>query len=123
MPLAATSLAVLTLAGCTSNTQSCSGGKCDIDLSGKGASVVLGGEGGSNMELISASGKTAKVKLADQEIELTVGEPITLTNATLTLVKVEGEDDIQVSVVTDEGSAAPEGEGEAETESGETNPN
>lgn len=98
--LAISGLAAFSLAACTSNTQSCSGGKCDIDLSGKGATVVLGGDGGSEMELISASGKTAKVKIAGQEGDLTVGEPVSLNNATLTLVKVEGKDDIQVKLDT-----------------------
>lgn len=98
--LAATSLAALSLAACTSNTQSCKNGKCDIDLSGKGSVVTLGGEGGSDMELVSASGKTAKVKLGGQPVELTVGQPINLTNAKLTLVKIEGEDDIQVQLDT-----------------------
>lgn len=109
--IAATSLAALTLAGCSSNTQSCSGGKCNIDLSGKNASVILGGEGGSEMVLISASGKTAKVKIAGQEGTLTVGEPINLNNATLTLVAVEGEDDIQVKLDTTGFSTTPETSG------------
>lgn len=99
-PLAATSLAALSLAACTSNTQTCKNGKCDIDLSGKGSVIVLGGEGGSEMELISASGKTAKVRIGQKTGTLTVGEPVTLSNATLTLVKVEGEDDIQVKLDT-----------------------
>ncbi len=98
--VAAIALSALTLAACTSNTQSCSGGKCEIDLSGAGATTTLGGEGGSNIELVSASGSTAKVKLAGQEIELKVGEPINLTNATLTLTEVEGEDDIQLELNT-----------------------
>lgn len=106
--LAATSLAALSLTACTSNTQSCSGGKCDIDLSGKGAVVTLGGEGGSDMELVSASGNTAKVKIGGQEGTLTVGEPVNLDNATLTLVAVEGEDDIQVKLDTTGFKTTPE---------------
>lgn len=98
--LAATSLAALSLAACTSNTQTCKDGKCDIDLSGKGAVVTLGGEGGSDLELVSASGKTAKVKIAGKPVELTVGEPLALDNGTLTLEAVEGEDDIQIKVDT-----------------------
>lgn len=110
-PVVATTFAGLTLAACTSNTQSCSGGKCKIDLSGKGATITLGGDGGSDMELMSASGQSAKVKLAGQPLELKVGEPINLTNATLTLTEVEGEDDIQVELDTN-------GVGQGETPSG-----
>lgn len=99
-PVALSAFAALTLAACTSNTQKCSGGKCEIDLSGKGASVTLGGEGGSDIELVSASGNTAKVELAGQPLTLTVGQPVTLSNATLTLEEVEGEDDIQLKLDT-----------------------
>jgi hypothetical protein len=99
-PVVLSGLAALTLAACTSNTQKCSGGKCEIDLSGKGATVTLGGEGGSDMKLVSASGNTAKVEIAGQPVTLTVGQPITLSNATLTLEEVEGEDDIQVKLDT-----------------------
>ncbi len=94
----ATLLAAVGLAACTSQTQKCSNGVCDIDLSGVGATVQLGGEGGSDLELVSASGTTAKVKLAGKEGELTVGTPVTLDNGTLLLVKVEGENDIQLKV-------------------------
>lgn len=111
-PLVATGLAALTLTACTSNTQKCGGGKCEIDLSGKGATITLGGEGGSDMKLVSASGNTAKVEIAGQPITLTVGQPINLSNATLTLEEVEGEDDIQVLLdttgFTQDGGAAPE---------------
>lgn len=112
-PVVLSGLAALTLAACTSNTQKCSGGKCEIDLSGKGATITLGGEGGSDMKLVSASGNTAKVEIAGQPITLTVGQPINLSNATLTLEEVEGEDDIQVLLDTtgfnQDGSAADEG--------------
>jgi hypothetical protein len=100
-------LAALGLAACTSQTQKCSGGVCDIDLSGVGSKVQLGGEGGSYIELISASGKTAKVKVGKTEGELTVGQPITLDNGTLELVEVEGEDDIQLRVKGSSGDKAP----------------
>lgn len=99
-PVVLSGLAALTLAACTSNTQKCSGGKCEIDLSGKGATVTLGGEGGSDMKLVSASGNTAKVEIAGQPVTLTVGQPISLSNATLTLEEVEGEDDIQIKLDT-----------------------
>lgn len=89
---------MLSLTACTSNTQKCSKGTCEIDLSGAGASTELGGDGGSTIELISASGKTAKVKIAGQEGELTVGQPVTLDNATLVLEEIEGEDDIQLKL-------------------------
>ncbi len=117
-PLVATTFAALTLAACTSNTQSCKNGKCEIDLSGKGATVTLGGEGGSDMELVSASGDTAKVKLGGQEITLKVGEPISLTNASLTLTEVEGEDDIQVELNT----AGYNQDGSKKSEGGSTPP-
>lgn len=121
-PVVLSGLAALTLAACTSNTQKCSGGKCEIDLSGKGATITLGGEGGSDMKLVSASGNTAKVEIAGQPVTLTVGQPITLSNATLTLEEVEGEDDIQVVLDTtgfnQDGTATDEGAaGETEDDS------
>lgn len=98
--------AALTLGACTSNTQKCKNGVCDIDLSGKGATTELGGDGGSTIKLVSASGKTAKVTIAGQPGELTVGQPVTLDNATLLLEEVEGEDNIQLKLT---GAAAAEG--------------
>lgn len=102
-----TLLAALALAGCTSQTQKCSGGVCEIDLSGAGANVQLGGDGGSEIELIRASGKTATVKLGTNEAELTVGMPMQLDNATLELTEVEGEDDVQLKLTgTPDGGSA-----------------
>ena len=117
-------LASLSFAACTSQTQKCSNGVCEIDLSGAGATVQLGGEGGSNLELVSASGKTAKVKVGGTEGTLTVGLPVPLDNGTLLLEKVEGKDDVQLRV-NGAGSAAgttPEEEGAAaeEEDSGKT---
>lgn len=96
--VAATSFAALTLAACTSQTQTCKNGVCEIDLSGKGAVVTLGGEGGSELELVSASGTTAQVTIAGNPLELTVGQPVSLSNGTLLLEEVEGEDDVQLQV-------------------------
>ncbi len=105
-------LAALTLAACTSTTSSCKDGVCNIDLSGKGAETQLGGEGGSMIKLVSASGDKAKVELAGSELELTVGQPVALSNGTLVLKEVEGEDDIQLEVRGAE-PAETEGEGDA----------
>lgn len=91
-------LAALSLAACTSQTQKCTNGVCEIDLSGVGAKVQLGGDGGSNLELVSASGKTAKVKIGTTEGTLTVGQPVPLNNGTLLLEEIEGKDDIQLRV-------------------------
>lgn len=125
-PLVLSGLAALTLAACTSNTQKCSGGKCEIDLSGKGAKVTLGGEGGSDMELVSASGNTAKVKIAGQDLTLTVGQPVTLSNATLTLEEVEGKDDIQVLLDTtgfnQDGTASDSGESSSDDDTDKKKP-
>lgn len=115
LPALGTSLlAALSLAACTSNTQKCSNGTCEIDLSGAGASTELGGDGGSTIELISASGKTAKVKIAGQEGELTVGQPVTLDNATLVLEEIEGEDDVQLKLT---GSSAADTAAEEDDDS------
>jgi ABC-type phosphate transport system substrate-binding protein len=99
LPLAvATGLAALSLAACTTETKSCKGDHCDIDLQGAGASVTLGGTGSSTVTLVSASGKTAKVKLGAVEGVLTVGQPVPLRDSTIELVKVEGKDDVQIQV-------------------------
>ena len=100
IPVVATGLAALSLSACTSNTQSCKDGVCNIDLQGKNSVVVLGGDGGSELKLLSASGKTAKVQIGKTKGTLTVDEPVGLTNASLVLVKVEGEDDIQLKLDT-----------------------
>lgn len=97
----------MTLAACTSNTQSCKGGVCEIDLHGAGASTDLGGEGGSVLELVSAGGNAAKVTLAGKPITLTVGQPIALGNGTLVLEEIEGEDDIQLRAVAGSQSSTP----------------
>lgn len=106
--LGASVLAALSLAACTSNTQKCNKGVCEIDLSGKGASTTLGGDGGSTIELVSASGKSAKVKIAGQSGELIVGQPATLDNATLVLEEVEGKDDIQLKLTVSGASQTTE---------------
>lgn len=91
-------LATLSLAACTSTTSSCKDGVCSIDLSGKGAENQLGGEGGSMVKLVSAEGDKATVEIAGSELELTVGQPVALSNGTLVLKDVEGTDDIQLEV-------------------------
>ncbi|MDO9352967.1 MAG: hypothetical protein Q7T55_04700 [Solirubrobacteraceae bacterium] len=103
----ATLLAALSLSACTSQTQKCNDGVCDIDLSGVGSTVELGGDGGSDLELVSASGKTAKVKLDGKEGQLTVGQLVPLRGGTLELVEVEGENEIQLRVKGSSGDGAP----------------
>lgn len=100
----ATALAALSLTACTSQTQKCSGGVCDIDVSGVGSTVELGGEGGSTLELVSATGTTADVKLDGQPVTLSVGVAIKLDNASLILRKVEGENDVQLQVTAGGGT-------------------
>lgn len=94
----ALALAAFTLAACTSTTSSCKDGVCKIDLDGPGAETQLGGEGGSMIKLVSASGDKAKVELAGSALELTVGQPIALSNGTLVLKEIEGKDDVQLEV-------------------------
>lgn len=95
---AAALLAALTLAACTSTTSSCKDGVCQIDLQGAGAENQLGGDGGSMIKLISADGEKAKVEIAGSQVDLTVGQPVALSNGTLVLKEVEGKDDIQLEV-------------------------
>lgn len=105
-PLVATALAAVTLAGCTVETQSCKNGTCTLKLKGANASDKLGGDGGSTITLLSTTDKTAKVKIGENTGELTVGEPISLTNATLELTEIKGKNSVVIKVVSAEGKSA-----------------
>lgn len=95
----------LSLAACTSTTQSCDGGICSISLSGDGASVTVGGDGGSTLELVSTDGQTARFKVEGTEGNLTKGVPVGFgDNATITLKAIDG-DKVEVTVDT---TTAPE---------------
>jgi hypothetical protein len=105
--LAAVSATFALGGGCTSNTQVCKDGVCKISLNGKGASSTLGGEGSSTIELISASGSQARVKVGGQEGTIVLNEPSQLSDGTLTLTKVE-ENKIKVTVKTGEAATSDE---------------
>jgi hypothetical protein len=110
----ATLLAAASLAGCTTNSSVCNDGVCKISLSGKGSTTTLGGEGGSNVELVSASGSSAKIKIADQELDVKTGQTISLDNGEVKVTEVK-DDKIKLEVTqtsesSTEGEAAPEGE-------------
>ncbi len=106
--LATTCLAGLTLAGCssTASTQECKDGKCEIHLAGKGSTVKLEGNGDNDLELISApaGGKTAKVRIKKATGTLKIGVPINRNESALTLVSVDGEDDIKLTLDTTTGT-------------------
>lgn len=97
--------AALLLAACTSTTQTCKDGICSISLSGDGASVTVGGDGGSTLELVSIDGQTARFKVDATEGDLTKGVPVGFgDNATITLKAIDG-DKVEVTVDT---TTAPE---------------
>lgn len=95
----------LFLAACTSSTQTCKNGICSISLSGKGASVKVGGDGGSTLELISTDKTTARFKVDGTEGNLTKDVPVGFgDNATITLKEIDGGK-VKVTVDT---TTAPE---------------
>lgn len=97
--------AALLLAACTSSTQSCKDGICSITLSGKGASVKVGGDDGSTLELVSTDKTTARFKVDGSEGNLTKDVPVGFgDNATITLKEIEGGK-VKVTVDT---TTAPE---------------
>lgn len=97
--LVATLLAAGTLAGCTTNSQVCKDGVCKISLSGEGASSPLGGEGSDSIELVSSDGKTAKIKIAGQEGEVTAGETVDITDGQIKVTELK-ENKLKVEVTT-----------------------
>lgn len=99
LPAIATLLATATLAACTTNSQVCKDGVCKISLSGKGSTSKLGGEGGDTVELVSADGTTAKIKIAGQSGEVKAGQVIDLTNGQIKVTEVK-ENKIKLEVTT-----------------------
>lgn len=95
----------LLLSACTSSTQTCKDGICSITLSGKGASVTVGGDDGSTLELVSTDDTTARFKVDGTEGNLTKGVPVGFgDNATITLKQIDGG---KVTVTVDT-TTAPE---------------
>jgi hypothetical protein len=87
-------LLTTTLAACTSTTQTCKDGVCNMTLSGKGSSMKAGsGDSGSLVTFVSAKGKTAVIKVGSESATLTVGQPVPLNSGgdTIELVSVDGE--------------------------------
>lgn len=70
----------------------------DLPL-GKGATSALGGEGSDNIELVSADGKSAKLKIASQDITVTQGQTIDLNDGQITVTEVK-EDKVKVEVTS-----------------------
>ncbi len=99
LPSIAALLATVSLAACTTNSQVCNDGTCKISLSGKGATSALGGEGSDNIELVSADGKSAKLKIASQDITVTQGQTIDLNDGQITVTEVK-EDKVKVEVTS-----------------------
>lgn len=104
--LSAAVLAVVALAGCTVETETCKDSVCTIKLRGANASTTLGGEGGDPVTLLGADGKTAKLKIGSDTGTLTVGTPVTLDNATLELTEVKGKDSVVLKLRGTEGSSS-----------------
>ncbi|MEH3055264.1 MAG: hypothetical protein PGN13_14890 [Patulibacter minatonensis] len=77
------------LAACTTESQVCKNGVCKLSMSGKGATAELGGKGGSTIELVSADGTEARVKIAGREGTLKLNQPIGIDNGTITLTEVK----------------------------------
>jgi hypothetical protein len=99
LPSVAALLATATLAACTTNSQVCKDGVCKISLSGKGSTSTLGGEGGDTVELVSADGTTAKIKIAGQSGEVKAGQVIDLNNGQIKVTEVK-ENKIKLEVTT-----------------------
>lgn len=96
LPSVAALLATLSLAACTTNSSVCKDGVCKISLSGKGSSTTLG-DNGSPVELISATGTTAKMKIGTDELTANQGQTISLDNGEIKVTEVK-DDKVKLEV-------------------------
>jgi hypothetical protein len=101
-------LLTTTFAACTSSTQTCKNGTCDMTLSGKGSSMKAGsGDDGSLVTFVSSKGDTAVIKVGSESATLTKGQAVSLNSdgtATIELTEVEA-DKVKLQFVETDGSS------------------
>lgn len=106
-------LAATTLAACTTNSSVCKDGVCKISLSGKGSSTTLG-DNGSPVELISATGTTAKMKIGTDELTVDQGQTISLDNGEIKVTEVK-DDKVKLEVTQTSESSSDSSSSDAES--------